>query len=44
MGPHGANLNNVVGARPGTTMIEFGYSNGQVAAAGTGPDQPEKPL
>jgi hypothetical protein len=24
MGPHGANLNNVLGARPGTTIIEFG--------------------
>jgi hypothetical protein len=24
MGPHGANLNNVLGARVGTLMIEFG--------------------
>ena len=28
IGPHGANLNNVVGARPGTTMVEFGYAGG----------------
>ena len=28
IGPHGANLNNIVGARPGTTMVEFGYAGG----------------
>jgi len=28
IGPHGANLNNVIGARPGTTMVEFGYPGG----------------
>jgi hypothetical protein len=28
IGPHGANLNNIFGARPGTTMVEFGYAGG----------------
>jgi hypothetical protein len=28
MGPHGANLNNIVGARPGATVVEFGYAGG----------------
>jgi hypothetical protein len=28
IGPHGANLNNIWGARPGTTMVEFGYVGG----------------
>ena len=27
-GPHGANLNNIFGARPGATLIEFGYAGG----------------
>ena len=34
MGPHGANLNNVLGARPGTTMIEFGCVGAPVRALG----------
>jgi hypothetical protein len=28
IGPHGANLNNIFGARPGTMMVEFGYAGG----------------
>jgi capsular polysaccharide biosynthesis protein len=28
VGPHGANLGNIVAARPGTTIIEFGYDGG----------------
>ena len=28
LGPHGANLNNILGARPGTVVVEFGYVGG----------------
>ena len=28
IGPHGANLNNIVGARPGSAVVELGYPGG----------------
>lgn len=30
IGPHGANLNNIMGARPGTYVIELGYAGGMM--------------